>query len=173
MVLGCRVQATDTQSNTDLTPAVYRWNFIHIKTYGGSQDDTGWSVQQVTDGYLIAGVSNSQLYLIRTDTTGTVVWEKTVSGLDFTRSVRQTSDGGFIVAGSTTYTGNPDFFLLKTNVSGELLWQKTFGGAKEDWGACVQQTSDNGYIMVGRTRSREAGEEDVYLVKTDIEKNII
>lgn len=92
------------------------------------------------------------------------------SGDDYAKSLQQTSDGGFIVAGYTNSYGNgrEDVFLIKTDAYGAEQWSKTFGGASRDYGESVQQTSDGGYIITGHTDSYGAGEEDVYLIKTDI-----
>jgi hypothetical protein len=148
------------------------------KTFGGSGYDSGSSVQQTSDGgYIIAGSTNSygagssDIYLIKTNSSGVKQWGKTFggSGNDSGCSVRQTSDGGYIIAGSTTSygAGSSDIYLIKTNSSGSKLWEKTLGGSGYDSGSSVQQTSDGGYIIAGSTTSYGAGSSDVYLVKLE------
>jgi predicted secreted protein len=150
------------------------WN----KTYGGSQDDLGYSVQQVSDGgYIIAGDTQSygagghDVWLIRTDSSGNLAWNKTFGGsyYDSAYSTRQTSDGGYIIAGTTSsYWANlGDVWLIKTDSSGNMAWNKTFGGSDDDNGNSVQQTSDGGYVIAGDTDSYGAGGYDVWLIKTD------
>lgn len=93
-------------------------------------------------------------------------------------SVRQTSDGGFIIAGYTSelVTGSRplyyDVWLLKTDDLGDVMWDNTFGGAGNDYGHSVQETSDGGFIVAGDTGSFGAGGWDAYLVKTDSTGNL-
>ncbi len=149
-----------------------------IRTYGGTNYDWGFSVQQTTDGgYIIAGTTISfgagawDFYLIKTDSIGDTLWTKTYGGvnIDYGYSVQQTSDGGYIVVGYTTSfgTGAADVYLIKTDSTGDTLWTKTYGGTNEDYGYSVQQTSDGGYIIVGATDSFNPFIFDVYLIKTN------
>ena len=83
-------------------------------------------------------------------------------------SIQQTSDGGYIITG-TTSTAN--IILLKVDRIGNEDWNKTYGGKKKDGGLSVQQTVDGGYIICGYTFSFGSGENDVYLIKTDMNGN--
>jgi hypothetical protein len=151
------------------------------KTFGGSEYDAGFSVQQTTDdGYIIAGktwshgAGSSDVWLIKTDANGDEEWDKAFGGSspDIGYSVQQTSDGGFIIAGETqSYgAGGVDVWLIKTDANGDELWNKTFGGSSDDVGNSVHQTSD-GYIIAGYTLSYGAGFADVWLIKTDSDGN--
>jgi len=158
-------------------------NVQWAKTYGGTNDDWASSVQQTSDGgYILAGWTTSfgagwrDIFLIKTDANGNVQWAKTYGGTgwDEAGSVRQTPDGGYIVA-SVTYSfgsGSGDVFLIKTDASGNLQWAKTYGGIYDDRGYSVQRTSDGGYIVVGIVGSFGAGDWDVFLIKTDANGNI-
>jgi hypothetical protein len=100
-------------------------------------------------------------------------WNRTFggSGSDYGASVQQTSDGGYIIAGSSAGTSSSNVCLVKTDTDGNSLWDKTFGGPGNDYGASVQQTSDGGYIIAGSTDSYGAGSSDIWLVKTDADGN--
>ncbi len=148
------------------------------KTFGGTDTEFAFSVQQTSDGgYILLGVTNSygagstDFWLVKTDSNGTKLWDKTFGGTDHEgpSSVQQTSDGGYILAGFTmSYgAGSRDFWLVKTDSNGTKLWDKTFGGTDSDGAYSVQQTSDGGYILAGPTESYGAGSTDVWLVKTD------
>ena len=156
-------------------------NRMWEKTFGGTKGDHGYSVQQTSDGgYIIVGETSSygvgytNVYLIKTNPEGNLVWQKTFGSFDGTgynsgHSVKQISDGSYVIVGSN----GSDVYLIKVDSQGNLVWEKTFGGTKGDHGCSVQQTSDGGYIIVGKTSSYGAGNFDVYLIKTDSEGNLV
>jgi len=151
---------------------------LWTRTYGGTNEDAGFSVQQTSDGgYIIAGLTTSfgagsyDAHLIKTDASGDTLWTRTYGGTssDVGRSVQQTSDGGYIVVGFTYSfgAGYADVYLIKTDASGDTLWTRTHGGTSSDLGWSVQQTSDSGYIIAGTNASFGGGDYDVYLIKTN------
>lgn len=159
-------------------------NLIDEDTYGGSNDDAGYSVWETIDGgYIITGYTNSygaghsDVYLIKTDVNGFVSWEQTYGGgqVDHGYSVQETADGGYIISGKTASygAGGFDVYLIKTDVNGDTLWTKTYGGAEHDCGYAVRQTTDGGYVVTGYTASSGAGGDDVYLIKTDANGNVL
>lgn len=151
---------------------------VWTKTFGGTNYDRGYSVEQNSDGgYIITGNTKSygsgnyDIWLIKTDALGNTVWTKTFGGssLDIGNSVKQTLDGGYVIVGYTdSYgAGSSDLWLIKTDALGDTIWTKTFGGNSSDLGYSVQQTLDGGYIICGYTNSYGAGSSDVWLIKTD------
>ncbi|MFX0194902.1 MAG: carboxypeptidase regulatory-like domain-containing protein [Candidatus Hodarchaeota archaeon] len=147
------------------------------RTFGGGSSDYGKSVELTSDGgYIIAGQTGSfgaggpDAYLVKIDSSGNMQWQETFGGsmYDTANSVQQTSDGGYILTGWTSYPGGDwNVYLVKTNSVGTMQWEKRFGGSNHDYGHSVQQTSDGGYIIAGSTWSFGAEYGDVYLLKTD------
>jgi hypothetical protein len=179
---GCYIVAGSTKSfgaggaDVYLIKANISGDALWTRTYGGSDHDEGYSVQQTTDGgYVIAGYTcsygsgNADVYLIKTDASGDTLWTRTYGGTSWAAgsSVQQTLDGGYIIAGATNGTGGDNVYLVKTDSSGDTMWTRTYGGGAYDAGQSVQQTSDGGYIVSGLTGSFGAGSVDVYLIRTN------
>jgi hypothetical protein len=151
---------------------------VFEKTYGGVYSDVGYCVQQVTDGgYVVAGVynshspENSDVYLIRTDSLGEVLWERTYGGSlsDAGYSVRQTGDRGYIIGGYTRSFGaggEPDFYLIRTDSVGNVLWDSAYGGVALDYCHSARQTRDGGYIAAGLSSSFP-DPFAIYVIRTD------
>jgi len=106
-------------------------NIIWAKTYEGTDYEYVNSVQQTSDGgYIVAGLTGSfgagegDIFLIKTDANGNIIWAKTYGGPDddSAYSVQQTSDGGYIVAGWTNSfgAGEREIFLIKTDAKGNI-----------------------------------------------------
>ena len=148
------------------------------KTYGGSYDDCGYSVNQTADGgYIIVGVTysygvgGSDAWVVKTDAYGNVRWQKSYGGVadDGGLAIIQTKDGGYVMVGYTrSYgRGSEDVWVVKMDANGDIEWQKAYGGPDKDWGRSIIQTVDGGYIIVGGTLSYGAGGMDVLVIKID------
>lgn len=151
---------------------------VWTRTCGNSGTDEANSVQQTADGgFVVAGRTTSygagvsDVYLVKFAAAGNVLWEKTIGGssYDGCNSVRQTSDGGYILTGYTESFGaaQMNLLLVKTDAAGDTLWVRTLGGDNIEEGRTVRQTADGGYVVVGYTASEGAGSYDVWLIKTD------
>ncbi len=164
-----------TRPWSDMSGTVYLPDIYLLKTDSGGnrvwsnaypgnglESNYGYSVQQTADGgYIIAGEKDSpstatptNVYLIKTDSSGKLLWEKTWSGAG--HSVRQTADGGYIITGERYSSA----CLIKTDSQGNSIWQQTYGGYD------VQLMPDGGYIVTGSVDSA-SGAADIYVAKTD------
>lgn len=157
--------------------------------------DEAYSIIQTDDGgYIVAGASASSngdvfghlggndFWIIKLNSTGAVQWKRIYGGTgnDIANSIRQTTDGGYIVVGdsesnnydvSGNHGGYKDGWVVKLNSFGNIQWQRALGGSRWDDFLSVEQTSDNGYIMTGRTDSFDGdvtenkGLTDLWVVK--------
>lgn len=169
-------------------------NSFEEKTFGTSGVEAAYSVEETFDGgYILAGTTSTygfldnDMYLVKTDMVGNEIWSKSFSGIeagstpiesiysvDKAYSVKQTSDGGYILGGykqegDTIY----EMYLVKTDVSGNEMWNKKFSsssnvGNSSSKAFSVEKTSDGGYILGGHSDDYR-----MYLVKTDSSGNEI
>ena len=161
-------------------------NLLWDKTYGGIGDDYGSSVVQTYDGgYAVYGSTQTlaggdDFWLIKTDASGNMLWDKTYGGPSQEgggggTSLVQTDDGGYAMTGFTWSfgAGGMDAWLVRTDSIGNMLWNKAYGGANDDYTDNLIQTSDGGFALVGWTHSYGAGGVDGWLVKTDAMGNAL
>lgn len=108
---------------------------------------------------------------------GNMVWAKAIGGVseDKAATVRQTSDGGFIVAGYTTSFGSvgPDAFVTKTDANGNISWSKTYNGPGGEFITSIRQVADGGYIFTGHAVNFSTTMQDLFLAKTDDEGTVL
>ena len=151
-------------------------NLLWEYSFGGSGIEIAQDIANTADGgYVITGhtfsndtdVSNnkgeSDIWLIKIDDEGNLVWQKTFGGtaFDAAESVSPSKDGGFILVGNSksndkyasVNTGENDIWLIKTDANGNMVWQKTFGGTGLDYGFDAIETEDNSILLVGETTS--------------------
>jgi putative intracellular protease/amidase len=143
--------------------------------------DWGNSVRETNDGgYIIVGNSDLErdlmdVYLIKTDSEGNAVWAQAFGErfYDYGSSVRETSEGGYIVSGATksAVTGQNDVYVRKVDSEGREVWTRTFGSDNgSEWGSAVCETGDGDYVIVGHTDSYGAGSYDVWLIRVGREE---
>ncbi len=148
------------------------WQF----TYGGIGDDKAYAIQETSDGgYIVAGYTHffgaatSDIWILKLTSEGDIEWQHIYGGTgdDKAYSVQETSEGGYIVAGSIQYLGalDHDFWVLKLTSAGFFEWQRIYGGLGDDVAYCIQETSDEGYIVAGDTDSFEAKESELWVLK--------
>ncbi len=164
------------------------------KSYGSNANDRAYGINQTSDGgYIVVGWVNGSsgdvatfyggydVWVVKMNSAGTIQWQKTYGGSrdDLGYAIQPTSDGGYIVGGTTDSSdgdvtlnqGDRDYWILKLGSSGDLEWQKTYGGSGSDQLSGVWETSDGRYIAIGTTQSSDGnvtayhGSNDVWVVK--------
>jgi hypothetical protein len=171
------------------------------KCLGGTIAEYANSIQQTIDGgYVLAGLTTSyngdvsgnhgggDAWIVKLDGAGNIQWQKCLggTGTDEANSIKQTADGGYVVAGSSNsndgdVAGNNglyDYWIVKLDGSGSIQWQKCLGGSSNDHAYSIQQTTDGGYIVAGGASSSDGdvannfGWSDYWVVKLDAAGNI-
>jgi hypothetical protein len=164
------------------------------KTIGGDNYDLVHSMTSTNDGgFVVVGLSYSGIsgdkteasrgaydyWVVKLNSLGQKVWDKTIggSGADGATSVIATSDGGFVITGSSSSgtsgdkteasKGTYDFWIVKLNSSGQKIWDKTIGGSSDDFAFSSLATSDGSVVIIGQSSSGIAGD------KTEASKGLI
>ncbi len=183
------------------TSMVAQYQIEWEKNFGGSSDEEASAVALSLDGgYAIAGwtLSDDQdisqnsgdkdFWVIKVGANGELEWEKTYGGTkeDVANSIQATTDGGYIVAGSSQSSdgfvganyGYSDFWVIKLDAVGELEWEKNYGGTGVDHLNSIQQTIEGGFIVTGSASWADSdigdnnGGSDVWVVKLDAQGEI-
>ncbi|NOY37433.1 MAG: hypothetical protein GXO83_07635 [Chlorobi bacterium] len=167
-----------------------------MKFFGNAFLDTGSDVKQTPDkGYIVVGTlvtvnedeyrktpEDRDIYIVKTDPYGNKIWDKQIGGPfdDYGNAVQLTSDGGFIIAGTTfdtTSAGNQvsNCLLVKISGDGTIQWNKSFGGIDNQEGNFVTITGSGDYLVAGNTTASRvagggfegnpAGEKDIFIMK--------
>ncbi|TSA28289.1 hypothetical protein D4R71_01055 [bacterium] len=126
-----------------------------IKTYGKRDNSCAYSIKQTIDnGYIVAGwiqIRNehySDIWVIKTDNNGNIIWNKTYGGYESEcgYTILQTNDMHYVLCGKK----NGRLCVVKLDNNGAKLWEKTYRGTiTEDYGQKITQTSDGGFAICG------------------------
>ena len=167
---------------------------IWEKSFGGSEIDEARAIVQTNDGNSViigdtrssdTDVSNNKgaadLWIIKIDPSGNILWEKTIGGSSFDvgRSISKTQNNGFVVTGSsrsadgdlTTNNGQNDAWVLKLDENANIEWQKTIGGTHIDFAYDAVELNDNSIVVVGESSSdlidtaQNKGFSDLLIIK--------
>ncbi|MDP8286975.1 MAG: fibronectin type III domain-containing protein, partial [Candidatus Electryonea clarkiae] len=145
---------------------------LWYRTFGGSAQDVGYSINATSDGgYILGGATRSMgaanydMFLVKTDVDGYMEFVSLFGENDSDKCyrARQTSDGKYILVGESSF----NLFIAKAGTQGEEIWTRTYGGNRSSWGIDVQETADGGFIIVGTTRTADDNDFDLWLVKID------
>lgn len=159
--------------------------------YGGTShcsitSDDGYILFGTTSTYASGGPTDSDLYLVKTDSVGTMKWNKVYGlsngmegvGYGFGRCVQQTADKGYIMTGSTDGwgAGNRDILVLKTDSAGNLQWAKTYGGSYQDRATSIREVGGAiGYILTAVSYGAETPQNSfrTMMVRLDGSGNVM
>jgi hypothetical protein len=143
---------------------------------GGAGIDIGYGVKQTLDKqYIITGSTssygqgNTDVYLIKLDSMGIVLWQKTIGGFvnDVGRAIVQLSDSSFVITGFSNSFGNGgyDAYTVKTDKDGVIIWQRSWGGQDWDFAYDILVAPDGNIVICGSTESFGGGKKDAFAVK--------
>jgi hypothetical protein len=151
------------------------WN----RTYGGLGSDKAYAVAASNSDYIITGdtqsqgAGNSDVWVIKVDSNGKEVWQKTLGGKDFDSAacISAAENGSFLVAGFTLSFGNGmrDVWVSKIDSDGSVQWSFTLGrtGYEEAYG--VVKGEENELVLAGWTDFTGQGRYDYYVVDVEVE----
>jgi len=146
------------------------------RTYGSYDDEYANDIEQTSDGgFILAGVKSpysgslQDILILKLNNDGEIQWQKIYGGNaeDYAYSIKETTDGGFIIAGATSSygAGNLDALIIKLDQSGTIQWQKTYGEINYERAFSIEKTTDGGYVIGGRTNSFGAASGDFWILK--------
>lgn len=176
-------------------------NLVWRRFFGGTNNDRAYGVVTAQDGgFVITGSSEStdfdisntkgsyDFWVVKVSNTGDLIWERSFggSGIDKSYGIARTLDNAYVITGNTFSTdtdisknnGESDVWLIKVDDTGNLLWEKTFGGTAFDAARNVRPLADGGFLVSGNSKSTDldatsnAGENDLWIIRTDIEGNL-
>ena len=133
-------------------------------------------------GYMIIGMNeksfgDTDVYIMKTNPIGDTIWTKSFGGTssEYPNMIIETSNGNFLIVGYTlSYgSGSNDVWLLCIDINGNLIWSKTYGGTGDDEGKDIIATADGNYMITGRSNSPGNQGYDAFLIKIDLNGNII
>jgi len=148
------------------------------RAYGTSLREGAYSIDRTYDGnYIVTGEVengryNTDVYLLKIDPDGDTLWTRSFGDInldEFGRSVRETSDHGFIITGYGGVSQENQVILIKTDSLGNYEWQNAFGPTPDNRGHVVRETSDGGFIIAGQAWVIHGafGSYDTYVIKTN------
>jgi hypothetical protein len=172
-------------------------DLVWQQSYGGTQIDEARGIVAAGDGnYVVVGDTRSSdtdvsqnngaadLWIVKINESGEILWNRSIGGTNFDvpRSINPTSDGGFVIAGSsrssdgavTSNQGQNDAWVVKVSSSGQLIAQQTFGGSEIDFAYDAVQLLDGSIVLIGETSSSDGdiidnkGFSALFIIKTTL-----
>jgi hypothetical protein len=158
-------------------------NSLWSRTYGGHDRDSIAAIEGLPDGGLVTvgstmsfGGGNSDLWLMRLDAEGQIIWQKTYGGTkrDVGLSICATPDDGFVLLGATYSfsSDNAKTWILKLNSRGEIQWQQILGGENNDYAHSIH-ILPTGYILMGITNSDDYFRYKAFVVRLNSQGSVL
>jgi hypothetical protein len=155
---------------------------LRQEALGGGEYDFGYDVLQSRDGGLvIAGSTLSfgegfyDLWLVKTDILGSILWQETMGGgdTDGAASIVELADGNLLVAGSAQSfgRGEADAWILQLDPDGSVTRQRTLGSEGYDGAASVAEGPDGSIVIAGQTNGLGEGAMDILAAGLPAEGN--
>ncbi len=149
---------------------------LWTKMLGTASEDYFRGLATTSDGGCIAvgetngWSSNYDVNVVKLNSSGATMWTKilgTVSDVDYAWTVKQTSDGGYIIGGNSgVNSGTGDILLIKLDASGNIVWSKMIGDGNVALNTCrsIIETSTGNYLMAGYTGIGGGNEEGLIIM---------
>ena len=153
-----------------------QWQWTAGGFVSGLSGDSAHAVQQTSDGGFVVvgtttlGAGSFDFWVIKLSGAGMIQWQQTYGfplTLESAQSVRQTADGGYVVAGYRRFGGSLDLLVIKLDASGNMQWQKSYNAGTRNLANAVRQTSDGGYVVAGFTDALSSGNKDAWVLRLD------
>jgi hypothetical protein len=192
-----KVRYYDVEKGAYISPFISMGNIFLLKldSMGGIESHKAYSTKYTEltetlndfrptrdEGYIAVGSINSEqgkgdFLVVKFDAAGNIIWQQSFGGKEqeSAHSVKQTEDGGYLIAGNTLSFGAEsfDYWVIKLTVAGDLEWQKILGSENNDISYAMIATSDGGCIIGGETTAEETGDRDVFLIRLDSAGEIV
>ncbi|MEW6366858.1 MAG: hypothetical protein AB1714_19700 [Acidobacteriota bacterium] len=154
-------------------------NIAWIRRYSGPGNGLLVLDRTVDGGYILGGLRMMypdpyDAWIIRTDAKCRTLWEKAYGGrrTEWVDTVKQTSDGGYIMGGFTTSFGHGnDAWIVKLDSTGHVTWERVFGAREREFCVATWEHPEGGYIAVSFVGS--TGHGDVNVMKLDTAGNAV
>jgi hypothetical protein len=151
---------------------MHLWN----KTYGGTDVDRCFQSHSIVEcagggfcivGYTISyGAGQSDVYLIRTDASGNMLWNKTYGGayLDRPQALLECSDGGFLITANSMSYADGNAWIIRTDISGNVLWNQTYNTTELGGANFAVETPNRTFFIAGGSSGEGEGQGDGALI---------
>lgn len=161
----------------------YQWD----QTFGGDDAEyapttvfnqasiyiVGYSLSGDTGNKTVVGFGSADMWILKLDMTGAIIWQKTVggTGIDSSGDLILSNDDQLLLFGTSdsdisglksenSISGSSDYWIVSLDTNGNFIWDKTLGGDQLDGAYSILEKSDNNYLLFGYSESNISGDKD-------------